>query len=411
VAVWLPVDVRADRFPLADGLRAIAALAVFGTHAFLLAGAVTSASTVARYTMRLEVGVTIFFVLSGFLLYRPFVRARLRGEPAPRTGPYAWRRFLRIAPAYWVALTAAALLLGTTIFTLPEGILFYGLGQAYSLDTFAGGLTQAWSLTIEVAFYAFLPLWAALMRRLGTGPGTLRTELAGLAVLALVAAAWKAAVLSGGDGSEVVITPSLVLLPAWLDVFAAGMALGLLTVLLEDGRARTAAVAWVERHGTACWVVAAVLFWVVSTRIGLGDRLLEPMTSAQYAARHYLYAGIAIAIVVPGVIGAGGLARRLLATRVLAWLGLISYGIFLWHLTVLGLFADWGLGDQTVVHPYVAWTTLGLAGAVLVAAASYYGLERRALRLKGLFPDRAATGPEATAEPAPVTPPAAARVG
>ena len=55
-------------------------------------------------------GVTIFFVTSGFLLYLPFVPARLGAEP-DLTGPYAWRRFLRLVPAYWVALTVIALVL------------------------------------------------------------------------------------------------------------------------------------------------------------------------------------------------------------------------------------------------------------------------------------------------------------
>ena len=45
--------------------------------------------------------MSIFFVISGFLLYRPFVVRKLRGEPFPSIGGYAIRRFLRIVPAYW----------------------------------------------------------------------------------------------------------------------------------------------------------------------------------------------------------------------------------------------------------------------------------------------------------------------
>ena len=52
--------------------------------------------------MRLEVGVAIFFCISGFLLYRPFVVAHHRAQAMPAVGAYAWRRFLRIVPAYWV---------------------------------------------------------------------------------------------------------------------------------------------------------------------------------------------------------------------------------------------------------------------------------------------------------------------
>ena len=51
-----------------------------------------------QFAARLDVGVAIFFLISGFLLYRPFVFARLGGEERPSTGAYAWRRFLRIVP-------------------------------------------------------------------------------------------------------------------------------------------------------------------------------------------------------------------------------------------------------------------------------------------------------------------------
>src|SRR4051794_1356756 len=105
------MNARATRFPLFDSLRAIAALAIFGTHAYFTLRN-NAPGPVRPYAARLEVGVYIFFVISGFLLYRPFVRARLSGSPAPATGAYAWRRLLRIGPAYWIALTLVALWLG-----------------------------------------------------------------------------------------------------------------------------------------------------------------------------------------------------------------------------------------------------------------------------------------------------------
>jgi peptidoglycan/LPS O-acetylase OafA/YrhL len=58
--------------------------------------------------------VPIFFVLSGFLLYGPFVRARLAGREAPDTEAYGWQRVMRIVPAYWVALLVVGLA-GATI--------------------------------------------------------------------------------------------------------------------------------------------------------------------------------------------------------------------------------------------------------------------------------------------------------
>ena len=78
---------RADRFPQVDALRALAAIAVLGTHAAIFAGADYPGSEVGRYAQRLEVGLTIFFVISGFLLYRPFVRGRVREPRAAADRP------------------------------------------------------------------------------------------------------------------------------------------------------------------------------------------------------------------------------------------------------------------------------------------------------------------------------------
>ena len=161
-----PMTERADRYPEVDALRALAAIAVLGTHAAIFAGAAYPGSEVGRYAQRLEVGLTIFFVISGFLLYRPFVAARVRRREGPRIAAYAWRRLLRIAPAYWVALTLSALLVGKDEVFSSDAPYYFLLGQTYSSDTLSGGLTQAWTLCVEIAFYAFLPVWAWAMDRL-----------------------------------------------------------------------------------------------------------------------------------------------------------------------------------------------------------------------------------------------------
>src|SRR5207248_5286076 len=142
------MNVRAGRFPLFDSLRAIAALAVVTTHAAFYSGALNSHIALLRQVAaRLDVGVTIFFFISAFLLYRPFARAALRDEPSPEELPYAWRRVLRIVPAYWLALTVtAALLHPNGSFTLSSVVIHYGLGQTYSTGPFATGCRQPWLL-------------------------------------------------------------------------------------------------------------------------------------------------------------------------------------------------------------------------------------------------------------------------
>lgn len=108
----LEPTVRATgRFPCFDGLRALAALSIVVVHVSAYSGA-DGLSGFRDLLQRMDAGVAIFFVLSGFLLYRPFVAAHLHGRAQPATRPYLWRRFLRIYPAYLVVLTVVVYVFG-----------------------------------------------------------------------------------------------------------------------------------------------------------------------------------------------------------------------------------------------------------------------------------------------------------
>lgn len=399
------MESRADRFPLMDSLRAIAALLVLAGHAGLLAGALGPGSRVSELAARLDVGVAVFFLISGFLLYRPFVRARLTGTPAPSTGAYAWRRFLRIAPAYWVALTVVAIVFSLDYVFTADGILtFYGFGQIYRASTSTGGIGQAWTLCIEITFYAMLPLWAFAMRRLL--PAGHRAELVAVAGLFVFSVVWKIVVI-GGDG-PVETTPLLLSLPAYLDQFAIGMALAILSVAWQE-RAPEDQVGFVrvvDRHPWAPWAFAAAAYLAVAYAIGLPGTFPEATSPTQYVVKHQLYAMVGLGLLIPAIFGdpRRGLVRRFLGNRIMLWLGLISYGIYLWHQAVIAKLYEWGLPQTSFAHPYLVWPALAFVGGVLLATASYYLVERPVLSLKRLVPGRVPGG-EAVVEPAPALPP------
>jgi peptidoglycan/LPS O-acetylase OafA/YrhL len=113
-------------------------------------------------------GVTLFFVLSGFLLFLPFATAALREQPRPAFAAYLRNRALRILPAYWFVLLFVALVLQSAALysagkqgaihdpsLLGQNAL---LLQTYHPSTVGTGIGPAWSLVIEVAFYLVLPL-------------------------------------------------------------------------------------------------------------------------------------------------------------------------------------------------------------------------------------------------------------
>ena len=136
------------RFPLFDGLRAVAVMSVLVGHAAGVT-AFNAENRLGVLTARLDVGVTIFFLLSGFLLYRPFVSARERGTPPVRPRVFYRRRLLRIVPAYWVALTVLSIWPGLPGFG-DHTWRFYTFTQIYWLDSATQGIGPAWSLCIEI---------------------------------------------------------------------------------------------------------------------------------------------------------------------------------------------------------------------------------------------------------------------
>src|SRR4051812_2508692 len=149
------------RYPLVDSLRGIAALGVvmFHTSYFLHA----RDTVLGRPLAHLDSGVAIFFALTGFLLYRPFVAASLGRAPRVPVRLFYWRRALRIAPGYWVALLVLAPLIASSPwrFAPPYGLPNAAFAQIYYSSWVGSGTTTAWSICIEVVFYLLLPLYAA----------------------------------------------------------------------------------------------------------------------------------------------------------------------------------------------------------------------------------------------------------
>jgi peptidoglycan/LPS O-acetylase OafA/YrhL len=384
---------RRTRFPCFDGLRAIAAVLVLIGHVTFNARA-NRYGWLGPFVARTDIGVAFFFLISGFLLYRPFCQAGLTGEAGPRFGPYMRRRILRIIPAYWVALTFSLFLFRTQPHLgLKDAVIYYGFLQIYDKSHALGGMLQAWSLCTEMSFYLFLPVWAWLAqrasRRAATVAGRARVQLAGVAVLYGFSVAFRLLIMSGAFRSGFVLGPFVMTpgiaanwLPATLDYFALGMLLAVVSgwaALSKDvGRLAEAlgATPWLW------WTLAGAAFWVVSTQIGL-PLDLRPYGEATILARQLLYGLVAFCLLMPAVFGEPnrGLIRRALQNRTVQWLGVISYGLYLWHLMWLHQFLTWtatrefqGRTLEMLVFVFVL--------TVASAALSWAIVERPALRHK-----------------------------
>src|SRR3954462_10470235 len=267
---------RVERaYPTLDGLRLLAATAVVITHTGFATGHYTS-DAFGGLLARLEIGVPVFFVLSGFLLTRPYVLAGVHCTAGPRTRAYLWRRALRILPAYWLVGAAALLLLPGNDGASPVTWLRHlTLTQMYTPGWFADGLNPTWSLCTEVSFYLVLPAAGAGLARLvrgradrargalvapgGGGPDGPRGALVALGAAVLVGPVWTAWFAAAGPTPR----PFRLWLPGYAGWFATGMALPWPTVAEPTWRrARVAG----DAAGSlpTCWLAAGAVFWIAT---------------------------------------------------------------------------------------------------------------------------------------------------
>jgi peptidoglycan/LPS O-acetylase OafA/YrhL len=357
------------RFPCFDGLRTIAAMSVLVHHVAGTSGAVTG--TIAGYAYaHLDAGVTVFFVISGFLLYRPFVVAHLTSRPAPRTGPFYRRRFLRIYPAYWAALLVVWLVFDTiTVGDTESFVRYFTLTQIYSKAHVLGGIIPAWSLATEVSFYLALPAYAAFLGVLAHRSRRPHVvELVGVVALYAIGIGTHAALLYSHDAA----TPATLWLPAQVDLFALGMALAVLHAM---GPTRIGDA--IGRHAGACWAVAGVAFWAVSTQLDL-PRIFSDLPRSGELWRQVLYAATAVLLVAPAVFGDQhrGAIRRFLRSRPMVAVGIVSYGVFLWHFDLMKLFVRWDVLEWQPDATFATLLVVVTAAAIGIAALSWFVLEK-----------------------------------
>ncbi|MFW0797061.1 acyltransferase [Gordonia sp. CPCC 205515] len=322
----------AARIPSLTGIRAVAALAVCLTHAAYWTGHYTD-DYLGRLLSRFEVGVAIFFVLSGYLLFGPWVRALAEDRAVPSTGRYFWHRARRILPAYWITVIAVYLLFGfyTPPDASPTGQGWSGflrnmtLTQVYGVGHLHSGLTQMWSLAAEVVFYLVLPLLGYLLVvvvcRRRWRPDLL---LVGIGALLLISPIWTIAIA----GSAGVNPTARLWAPAFFGWFAAGMGLAVCARLIRSWPA------------TASVTVAVAAFLLSATAIA-GEPTITPLSGSAAVVKHALYVIIAIALIGPLAMGdQSDWWARLCGSRPMVWLGEISYEFFLVHVVVLEIVMD-----------------------------------------------------------------------
>lgn len=307
-----------------DALRAGAAVYVLAGHAYLLSGSAIGFHD--RNPIRLAIntggaGVWLFFALSGYLISAPFVRSLLSGDALPKLWSYGGRRALRIYPAYWVAL-AAVIVLRPGLEVGARQVLVHGALLHNLVPGWQQGIYFAsWTLTLEVLFYAAVPLAALAARRLRSGPISADVLSAAVVLAWLASVAFVAGVPTVASGDRQLWLR--ILFPSMLSMFCPGI----LVAIAVHAPERPRWFVWIVTHRRAA--LGLVLAFAVVGAVGA-----TAVPIRLYDASRQLFAlasGIGIVLALTRApLERGG--------RLLAWLGMISYGIYLWQGAIIYAF-------------------------------------------------------------------------
>jgi peptidoglycan/LPS O-acetylase OafA/YrhL len=355
----LQATLSARHLPALDGLRAVAVTLVVAAHAGITAAG--------------DLGVTIFFVISGFLITWLLLKERDSTGSVSLGGFYA-RRALRIFPAYYVFLACSLAIdwqagdRRSAAGTVPA--LFYYLNYFNALHGHpSSSIAHAWSLAVEEQFYLVWPAAFVLLAARGQ-----RALLNGLVCAIAGVAVWRScAYLWLGLGPAYAYNA----FDCRFDCLAAGC---LLAVACRSQQFRSTMERYGERWRWAPLVTAVALL------IGLE----WAPAWCRYSVGFTMQA-LSIAFAVAQLLLLhGGAPWRLLDWHTMKYLGRVSYGMYLYH--------QWGLGiarHATGSHPWVTFPA-GFAVTVALATISYYVIEQPFLRLKARLSAESALAPVAS---------------
>jgi peptidoglycan/LPS O-acetylase OafA/YrhL len=322
--------------PSLDGIRAIAVSLVFFAHSGfqdLVPGGL---------------GVTLFFVLSGYLI-TTLMRIERSRTGTIRFGNFYLRRLVRLMPPLFVVVAVAGLLAAAAViggrFTtggLLAALFYFGnyFAIAQDFNGFPAGIGVVWSLAIEEHYYLFYPPLAALLLRIGR----VGLSVGALSALCAIVLAWRYWLVFHG-ASEAYLTMAT---DTRIDAILIGCIMGLAYNPWLD---RVAAPNALRDYGAAALCIAVLL----ATLLYRDDvfRLTARYTLQSVSLAGLLYLAVARSNLLP---------FRLLNARPLVYIGTVSYTIYLSHDVILS-----GLAAH---RPTWNWLSLTFTGALITLAVA-----------------------------------------
>ena len=375
---------KATRLRGLDGLRGLAALAVFGVHYNQIVDVDAKAGPFDLYRLLVngEYGVALFFILSGLLLSQPFWKSVLYQADWPDLKSYVIHRLARILPAYYLSLTLLIILSGYWRYpdAFADILLHYSFLFNYAEFSIFSINAPFWTLAVEMQFYCLLPLLFLLLRRLSP------LHIVGIILLLSLAAYglhyWLVSSMDKSiawPGSTAliwirpygaVVTHSLL---AHLPHFIVGVMCGGLLLHLRSAQP-LAADAGDWRYEIIFWGSLGLILLLLATE--LGDWIQIPFGRYGLPLVPVLLGALVLSAPLTRI------ASQILDSSPLRILGTLSYGVYIYHLPVLRL-VDHAMAESAM-DAREHWASLGvisIALTLLAATVSYVLVERPALKL------------------------------
>jgi len=397
-----------------DGIRGIGMTMVFLAHVAVNSdhGAVLENYGWFRQIIgRFDLALATFFVLSGYLIARPFLRSYVLNTRRPSVRRFARNRILRIVPVFYVIAPLVLLRFGldgaisptpdNPSGTAPQSSWWQVLSIFTFTQSYTGGsatlpIGQAWSLDVEVAFYALIPIAAAIAYRLGSPLKTPHARAG--AVLIFIGVVFLVSVYLRQHNDNTLAT--LASPPLIIYAFLPGVALAVLEPFavpwFRGRRKRARRFAWAMAAVALC-ALALYAHWDFDVQTTALHRAL-----GRRSTMAALFGGVLVAALIALQLG-GERAPRWLDNRWTNWMGELSYAFYLLHIWVLFEIINLFGSDIGTTQLFALMVVIGFPLTTLLAALSGRFVERPFLERRlpwapGLRPTSGSAHEEAAPE-------------
>jgi len=380
--------------PVLDGVRAIACFSVifYHVHYFLshsfdlnaIFGQFATSVAMAGWS-----GVTLFFVLSGFLLFMPYAKSLLFAHKWPSARTFYLRRVLRILPGYYISLCLLIL------FVHPEYLQLDHLGNlglfaAFLMDSTPQTYQQIngpfWTLAVEWQYYMLLPLFALgfglLVRR-----GKTSVQHCWLVIVCLLGLIiWGLTTRYIGNyytdhPSETFLVPRQVLnVFLWLtygmsgkyyEDFAIGMLLSTLYVASHNAAPTSKISLFLARYSSYFWGTGIfMLFFMAVWSVIPVLSFLNPFIGAHAWLTELGYATSFAACIIALLFGSEE-RKSFFTWSPVRWFGGTSYSLYIWHVPILLFFIYVILGKLPALPFFATYGLYWLCVILLIIPFSY----------------------------------------